>query len=115
MELHKHVFIIVGLHLVLKTTVVHKLCKMIPCASALNEVVCDVPFCAKMDDDQTIRTIKWICYEYIHRVLEMLFTNRDAESHIVICDRLEYYCLVYYVKGKCKKLLKIFVEKNISL
>ena len=51
MELHKHVFIIVGLHWTLKTTVVHKLCKMIPCASALNEVVCDVPFCAKMDDD----------------------------------------------------------------
>ena len=90
MELHKHVFIIVGLHLVLKTTVVHKLCKMIPCASALNEVVCDVPFCAKMDDDQTIRTIKWIYYEYIRSVFEIFFTNRDAESHIVICYRSEY-------------------------
>ena len=62
MELHKHVFIIVGLH----------------------------SFCAKMDDDQTIRTIKWIYYEYIRSVFEIFFTNRDAESHIVICYRSEY-------------------------
>ena len=86
MELHKHVFIIVGLHLVLKTTVVHKLCKMIHCASALNEVV---RVCQK-NNGQTIRTIKCICYEYIHRVLKMLSTNRDAELHIVICYRSEY-------------------------
>ena len=63
---------------------------MIPCASALNEVVCDAPFCAKMDDDQTIRTIKWIYYEYIRSVFEIFFTNKDAESHIVIYDRSEY-------------------------
>lgn len=63
---------------------------MIPCASALNETVRDVPFCAEKNDDQTIRTIKWICYEYIHRVLEIFFTNRDAESYIIIYDRSEY-------------------------
>ena len=74
MELHKHVFIIIGLHLVLKTTVVHKLCKMIHCASALNEVV---RVCQK-NNGQTIRTIKWIYYEYIRSVFEIFFTNKDA-------------------------------------
>ena len=42
------------------------------------------------NNGQTIRTIKCICYEYIHRVLKMLSTNRDAELHIVIYDRSEY-------------------------
>ena len=57
------------------------------------------------NNGQTIRTIKCICYEYIHRVLKMLSTNRDAELHIVIYDRSEYDWSVYYIKGKCDYVL----------
>lgn len=54
---------------------------MISCANALNELVRDVPFCDEINDGQTIQTIrttKWIYYEHIRMLLEVLFANRDA-------------------------------------
>lgn len=96
-HLNRHVFSIVGAHGVGKSYLVSRLCKMLYNASALNEVVRDVPFPNEINGNQSLRATEWIHEEHIRRLIEIIWANREAEKHIIICDRSEYDPYLYYL------------------
>lgn len=113
-ELNRHVFSIVGPHGVGKTTLVHRLCSMIRCSSALNEVVRDIPFYDEIHDRQSLRATKWIYFEHLRRLMEILYANKDADNHVVICDRSEYDGFLYHLKGKGDFVNAIEILKKLT-
>ena len=96
-HLNRHVFSIVGAHGVGKSYLVSRLCNMFDNASALNEVVRDVPFPKEINGKQSLRATEWIHEEHIRRLIEIILANRKAKEHIIICDRSEYDPYLYYL------------------